>query len=328
VVHHGVLAEWTVDVRNANRVDPVSRREVLRIAHPRRDHVMGLVAFNTNAREKDADYGMLYIGVGDGGNTVIGGKQVDAMRNAQDKSKPLGKILRINPLAAAGRKYSVPQDNPFVRDPDALKEIWAIGLRNPQRFTWDTEGDGRMIIVDIGQANVEEINVGKAGANYGWGEREGTFVVDHDNQSRLLSLPAGDAGRGYTYPAVQYGHDLGRAVAGGFVYRGKLLPVLLGQYFFGDIVSGRVFFVDAAALTSSEPSGFRELPLHHYGREKSLLDILDGKKRADLRFGMDQTGEIYLLTKQDGVVRKLSALAPSDRTIKHAGIVSNPSTPR
>ena len=328
VEHHNVLAEWAVDARNANRIDPASRREVLRIAHPLRDHVMGQLAFNPNAREGDADYGMLYIGVGDGGDTVPVSKKVDALRNAQDNAKLHGKILRINPLAADGRKYSIPPDNPFVRDGTALKEIWAYGLRNPQRFSWDIRGDRKMIIADIGQASVEEINIGKPGANYGWAEREGTFAVDRDDEKRVLDLPSNDALKNYTYPALQYGHDLGRAVAGGYVYRGKLLPALRGQYIFGDIVSGRIFFVDAAALTTTKPSAFRELPLQHYGREKSLLQILDGKPRADLRFGMDQDGEIYLLTKRDGMIRKMSALVPAQRKITHPGIVANPSAPR
>ena len=328
VEHHSVLTEWTIDARDANRIDPASRREVLRIGWPLRDHVMGQLAFNPNAREGDADYGMLYIGMGDGGNTWPVNNQVDFMRNAQDKSKPHGKILRINPLPSDGKKYSIPSDNPFARGGSALKEIWALGLRNPQRFSWDTEGDGKMLIADIGQAYIEEINIGKPGANYGWGEREGTFVVDRNDEQRLSDLPFHDAAQGYTYPAVQYGRDLGNAVTGGYVYRGSLLPALRGQYVFGDIVSGKIFFVDANDLTSAKPSAFRELPLQHYGREKSFTQILEGKTRADVRFGTDQRGEIYLLTKQDGMVRKLSALTTSDRKVVHKGIVSNPSASR
>lgn len=310
VAHHDVLTEWTIDPKDPNRVDPASRREVLRVAHPLHDHVMGQLGFAPHAKPSDPDYGMLYIGVGDGGNTTFHYKKVDAMHNAQNRKSPLGKILRINPLADGDRKYSIPPDNPFVRDASSLKEIWALGLRNPQRFSWDTEGDHAMLIADIGQAQVEEINVGRPGANYGWGEREGTFVVDPADENHLSSLPPGDERLGYTYPAVQYRHDLGKAVTGGFVYRGKALPLLNGKYVFGDIASGRIFFVDAATLVNGRPSPFAEIKLRYLGRERSLLEILDGDSRADLRFGTDERGAIYLLTKRDGAIRKLSIPAP------------------
>ena len=103
VSHHDVIAEWRVDANDPNRVDPKSRREVLRIAHPLRDHTIGQIAFNPNARPGGADYAMLYIGVGDGGDTYPVRGEIDAMRNAQNTRVPLGKILRINPLPADGR---------------------------------------------------------------------------------------------------------------------------------------------------------------------------------------------------------------------------------
>jgi len=324
VKHHGVLTEWTVHLNNADQIELASRREVLRIAHPLRDHVMGQLAFNPNARDGDADYGMLYIGVGDGGNTVLLEGKVDRLRNAQDKSKPFGKILRINPLASEGRKYSIPKDNPFVRESGVLPEIWAYGLRNPQRFSWEVGGERKMMIIDIGQAHIEEVNIGKAGANYGWSEREGTFAVDRDDERRVSDLPQDDAARGYTYPAIQYGHDLGRAISGGYVYRGKGVPELRGQYLFGDIVSGRIFFASADQLASGRLAMFRELPIEHYGRRKSLLDIVGDARRADLRFGVDQQGEIYLLTKQDGMVRKMSAAVSAEDKISHTSVMAKP----
>ena len=110
---------------------------------------------------------------------------------------------------------------------------------------------------------------------------------------------------GYTYPAVQYRHDLGKAVTGGYVYRGKAIPALYGKYVFGDIASGRIFFVEESTLVNGRPSPFGEIKLRYLGRERSLLEIL-GEDRADLRFGMDERGAIYLLTKRDGVIRKLS----------------------
>jgi hypothetical protein len=306
VSHHDVLTEWTVDAKDPSRVDPRSRREVLRLAHPLHDHVMGQLAFARHARESDADYGMLYIGVGDGGDTVSDYAKVDAMGNAQNPRSPFGKVLRINPLANGNQKYSVPPDNPFSSNGAYLKEIWALGLRNPQRFSWDTSGAHTMFIADIGEAQIEEINIGRAGANYGWGEREGTFVVDHDNPNHLSDLPPADERFGYTYPAIQYRHDIGRAISGGFVYRGKALPQLRGKYIFGDIASGRVFIAEADTLANGRLSQFAEIKLRYLGRTRTLLEILDGDSRADLRFGMDQRGEIYLLTKRDGAIRKLS----------------------
>ncbi len=314
VAHHDVLTEWTIDPKDPNRVDLASRREVLRIAHPMEDHVMGQLGFAPHARPSDSDYGMLYIGVGDGGNTTFQYKKVDALHNAQNRLNPFGKILRINPLVDGDRKYSIPRDNPFIQEASSLKEIWAWGLRNPQRFSWDTEGDHAMLIADIGQAQVEEINVGHPGANYGWGEREGMFVVDPNDENHVSSLPAGDERFGYTYPAIQYRHDLGKAINGGFVYRGRAIQALRGMYVFGDIVYGRIFFAEAATLVNGRLSPFAEIKLRYLGRERSLLDILNGDTRADLRFGMDERGEIYLLTKRDGMIRKLSIAADDTET--------------
>lgn len=310
VSHHNVIAEWGVDANNVNRIESSSRREVLRIAHPLRDHTVGQIAFNPNARPGDADYGMLYIGVGDGGNTFPRLREIDAMRTAQNPRVPFGKILRINPLSRDSRKYSVPPDNPFVHDSRFLAEVWAYGLRNPQRFSWDTGDDRRMLVVDIGQALVEEVNIGLPGRNYGWSEREGNFVVNRRDQTTFSDLPAEDASLGYTYPAIQYRHDLGRAITGGYVYRARLIPVLHGKYIFGDIASGRIFFADAARLANGKAAKFTEIKFKHSGQEKTLLEILGNDSRADLRFGQDAAGEIYVLTKRDGMIRKFSMAEP------------------
>ena len=145
------------------------------------------------------------------------------------------------------------------------------------------------------------------------GEREGTFVVDRNDQNHLSPLPADDEHFGYTYPAIQYRHDrrdIGYAITGGFVYRGRAIPALQGKYVFGDIVSGRVLFADASMLANGHLSPFAEVKLHYLGRDRSLLEIIGGDPRADLRFGMDERGEIYLLTKRDGMIRRLSIPAP------------------
>jgi len=147
---------------------------------------------------------------------------------------PLGKILRISPLQDGRWKYGVPPGNPFVSDAQVPGAVWAYGLRNPARFSWDTAGDGKMMIADIGQATVEEIDIGVAGANYGWSMREGSWAVDHNDETRLSRSALDDIVNGLTDPAIEYGHHLGLAVTGGFVYRGKAIPALAGKYFFGD----------------------------------------------------------------------------------------------
>jgi len=306
VSHHDVIAEWRVDAADANRVDPKSRREVLRIAHPLYDHTIGQIAFNPNSAPGGADYGVLYVGVGDGGDTLPTRHEIESMRNAQNTRTLLGKMLRINPLPADGRKYTVPRDNPFVGSAKHFPEIWAYGLRNPQRFCWDTGGSGKMFIVDIGQAQIEEVNIGVAGANYGWSEREGALVVNRRDQNQPSDLPKNDAELGFTYPAIQYRHDLGRAITGCSVYRGRLIPALRGKYVFGDIAGGRIFFTDAAQLTNGKMAKFAEIKLKYLGRQRTLLEILGNDTRADLHFGTDAAGEIYLLTKRDGMIRRLS----------------------
>jgi hypothetical protein len=313
--HHSVLHEWTVSA-DPDAIDPTSAREILRVAEPYGDHNMAQISFNPLSQIGSSDYGLLYVAMGDGGNVCCPRPSVDPHFTGQSLASPLGTILRIDPLqdTGGGTAYSIPVDNPFASDGDAstLGEIWAYGLRNPHRFSWDTGGTGRMLISDIGQANVEEIDLGQLGANYGWSEREGTFLVEHFNEDDVFPLPGNDATFGYTYPVIQYDHDEGdRAISGGYVYRGARSSPLYGEYVFGDLVSGRIFISPVALLTgASTQSYFEELRLidHADGQEKSLLEMVGGgvpAPRADLRFGMDDAGSIYLLTKRDGSVRRL-----------------------
>lgn len=301
-IHHfDVITEWSVSATDADEIDPATRREVLRIAQPWWDHNAGQLAFNPKPKPGASDYGLLYIGVGDGGNTANRNLEIDADQQGQDLSSPLGKILRIDPLRRGSEPYTIPQ-NPFVKKGDALGEVWAYGLRNPQRFSWDTGGDGKMLIGDIGQDRIEEVNLGRKGGNYQWGINEGTLAV---YPSRLSEL---ERARGRSMgPVLQYDHDEGQAIAGGFVYRGRAIPELRGMYVFGDIVKGRVFYAKADDLANDKKAEIRELGLVHNGAHTSLLEIMGHSPRADLRFGMDQDGELYVLTKQDGWVRKLTA---------------------
>ncbi|MDY6928594.1 MAG: PQQ-dependent sugar dehydrogenase [Pseudomonadota bacterium] len=303
--HLDVIREWQMSSVSNNRIDSSSSRVVMRISHPFRDHTIGQIAFNNSAMPGEPDYARLYIGVGDGGNTVGYKQEINAFHTAQDPQLPLGKILRIDPLARGARPYTVPPDNPFVNNPPFLPEIWAYGLRNPQRFTWDSAGDHRMILIDIGQALAEEINVGIAGSNYGWSQREGFLNVDRKNNKTYHPLPANDSQFNYTYPALQYEHDLGRAITGGYVYHGALLTKLNGMYIFGDMASGRIFYTQAAALRNGQMAQFGELKLKHNARIKTLSDIQNGANHAQMRFGVDGAGELYILTRGDGTIRKM-----------------------
>jgi hypothetical protein len=302
-----VVSEWQIDPLDPDRIDPTSEREVMRIEQWKIGHSAEHIGFNPAVGPNDADYGKLYIGIGDGGFDET---NPDPFRNAQDTLNVLGTLLRINPLTRGRPGYRIPRDNPFRSDPTALPEIWAYGFRNPQRFSWDTAGRGRLLIADIGQANVEEINLGLAGANYGWREREGTFVLDPADPNRVLERPPDDRRFGFTYPVLQYDHDLAgvpsglTAITGGFVYRGDRIRRLIGHYLFADLVSGRIFHVPVADLRPGLQARFRELRLARRGRPFRLLD-LDAAERVDLRFGQDEDGEIYLLTKQDGRIWKL-----------------------
>ena len=163
-----------------------------------------------------------------------------------------------------------------------------------------------MLITDIGQTNVEEIDIGWAGANYGWSIYEGDFLVDHKNELKLSPLTNVATPSAFTFPVAQYGHADGFAITGGFVYRGKRLRQLVGKYVFGDIVTGDIFYADAGALESGMQTRIFRVKLYYHGRETTMRDGVLGKSgRADLRFGLGEDGEIYVLTKSDGVIRKI-----------------------
>ncbi len=305
-----VLTEWTC-------ADPTARpfaaadgdepfREVLRIRQPYGNHNAGLIAFHSNASPGDRDYGMLYAGIADGG---AGG---DPQKLAQDLGRVFGKILRIDPLGrdSANGRYGIPGDNPFVGAAGALPEIWAYGLRNPQRFRWDRGGKKRMFISDIGQNAVEEINVGFAGANYGWSEREGDFQFV-DGAKIGANRRADGTESGFVYPIAEYGHEGASATTTGTVYRGGGLPELNGKLVFGDIPKGIVYFIDADFALTSGTAPITRLRVGRDGVETTFLDVIKsenaGAPRADLRFGSDSRGNVYVLNKSDGVIRRLTA---------------------
>ncbi|MFW6720872.1 PQQ-dependent sugar dehydrogenase [Streptomyces sp. MAR4 CNY-716] len=197
-------------------LDPDSRRTVLTQEQPYSNHNGGQISFGPD--------GMLYIALGDGG---AGGDPHDY---GQNLGTLLGKMLRIDP--AGGAPYAIPEDNPFVDDAQAKGEIWAYGLRNPWRFSFDAQ-TGDLWIGDVGQNKVEEIDYAPAGSpggeNYGWGRMEGSQVFD------------GEEPANHVPPVHEYGRDgLGCSVTGGFVYRGEAIPDLAGQYLFSDYCDGTV----------------------------------------------------------------------------------------
>jgi glucose/arabinose dehydrogenase len=306
VMFHDVVAEWSVHATGTLRVDPSTRREILRIAQYKSDHNTDQLMFDPRAQVGTANYGKLFIGVGDGGNVP---EHPDPYDQAQDPGRALGKILRIDPLRQPnGSRYGIPADNPFVGRSGYLPEIWALGLRHPLNISFDRGGTGKFLIADIGQAQVEEVNLGVAGANYGWPLREGTFATERLDETTLYALPADDAQNGFTYPVAQYDHSEGRAITGGFVYRGTAVPQLAGQYLLGDIVNGRIFHAPADGLNLGAQATLQELRLLRGGSPVTLKTLVGGSNgRVDLRFGQDEAGEMYVLTKQDGKIRKIAA---------------------
>ena len=327
VDHDNVVHEFRVADPKAATASITAQREVLRIAQPLSDHGPGTIAFNNAAAAGSADYGKLYIGLGDGGG--VG----DPNGNAQDPRSPFGKILRIDPaVGPQGQAYTVPADNPRTGAPGALGEVWASGLRNPQHFSWDAN-TGRMLIADIGQSRLEEINVGVAGANYGWPAREGTFARGGSGDPNVYDSPAN--GGAFTDPIAQYDHEeIQRsgafglaAISGVFAYTGAAVPELAGMTVLSDLVSGRLFYFDPLSAGGAEPALLRELGLSFGGTDTTFAQLAGNPLlggRADLRLGSDGDGELYLLSKGLGDIYRLGSLTavpePATWTMLIAGV--------
>jgi hypothetical protein len=311
--HDTVIHEWTAKSPAGAAYDGGPPRELVRFAQPFANHNGGLVAFNPLAAAGSADFGLMYVTLADGGS---GG---DPLNHAQNLSSPFGKFLRIDPLGknSANGKYGIPAGNPFVadNDPATLGEIYAYGLRNAQRFGWDSK-NGNLLLADIGQNIVEEVDLVTPGANLGWNRWEGSYTyLGRDGVD--LANPRSDPK--VTYPIAEYGQtdpllQPQSAVVMGMVYRGTAIKQLTNRLIFGDIPSGEIFYVSADDLPKGGQDPIHRILLSDGGAGKTLLEHIkasnarQGKMpatRADLRFGTGNGGQIFLLNKGDGILRVL-----------------------
>lgn len=256
------ITRYTVSGGDGDVADPASARPVLFVDQPFSNHNGGLLLFGGD--------GMLYVGLGDGGNSG------DPQGNGQNLGTLLGKILRID--VDAGDPYAIPPDNPFVGRAGARGEIWAYGLRNPWRFDFDA-ATSLFYVADVGQNAWEEVNVVPAeqgGQNYGWSIMEGVHCFDSSScdQSEL------------TLPVLEYGHSDGCSITGGHVYRGSLAPAAIGHYFYSDYCTGflRSFRYDGSSVSDQTTWNVGDI-----GNVQS--------------FGEDAAGELYIVSANGTVYR-------------------------
>lgn len=298
---HWVLGEWHANDPAANQFAG-TRREVLRIKTPTTTHGCQDVAFAPVTDPKDPDYGMIYLGVGDGGSVNL--KMPELAHNPRSL---LGTLLRVDPRGTNGPtgQYGIPADNPFAHSSDPLirREVWAYGFRNPHRMCWDYSYGRRHIVADIGESNVEEVNFIEKGADYGWNKIEGPTRIEVMKDAKVVYAATAAELAPYHLPFGMFDHTDGRAISGGFVYAGPL-EALQHKYIFGDIVSGRLFFMNMdQGLTDSK---VYELNIVRDGRA-TTVGTLSNTKRAHLRIGYDeQSGDMFIMTKEDGRVRRIT----------------------
>ena len=255
---------------NPERADAGSEEIILTFAQPFDNHNGGQLAFGPD--------GYLYIASGDGGS---GG---DPQNNAQNLGTLLGKLLRIDvesgDMASGTGPYRIPPSNPFVNQDNARAEIWAYGLRNPWRFSFDRL-TGDLYIADVGQRDREEINFAPAGDpggnNYGWNPMEGSTCFGDDNC---------DSSR-FILPVAEYDHSVGCSITGGYVYRGSLYPAMAGMYFYGDFCSGRIW-------------GLMRSGGNWQTQELAQTDL------AISSFGEDEAGNLYVADFSGGRIYRLS----------------------
>ncbi len=269
------IARFRLSAHDPDRFVTSSRQIILRVSHPLSNHNGGQIAFGAD--------GYLYIGIGDGGG---GG---DPNNRARNLGSLLGKILRINTESRPSRAgYSVPSTNPFVGKRGRRAEIWAYGLRNPWRFSFDRPTK-TLWIGDVGQNKWEEIDRvaggGRGGYDFGWSLYEG----NHTYKRRTIVRT------GFRWPIAEYSHAEGESVTGGYVYRGKTNPAMAGIYYFGDYSSGRIWGL--------QKSG-----------GKWVRKMLVNTSRNISTFGVDGSGELWYADYAGGVIYRLGASATATAT--------------
>jgi glucose/arabinose dehydrogenase len=260
---HTRISRWRR--ATADRADPKSETLLLRIGQPYSNHNGGQLAFGPD--------GYLYIGMGDGGSGN------DPHDHGQNPDSLLGKLLRIDVDRHEGaRAYTVPADNPFIKTPGYRPEIWALGLRNPWRFSFDMR-TGALWLADVGQGRFEEIDVIRKGGNYGWRVMEGNICTP--------GISASCKTAGYEPPIFTYPHPEGFSVTGGFVYRGSAIPGLCGAYLYADYVTKRLWALRAQNGRVTTQGELMRMP------------------HAVSSFGQDEAGEVYLADHRAGKILKL-----------------------
>ncbi len=300
VVLQWVLTEWKTD--SGKFPFSGTGREILRIDMPSGIHGMQEITFDRLAKPGNDDYGLLYAGIGDGGSSEIG-----YPLTSENSNGLWGSIIRIDPSGhnSNNGQYGIPPGNPFAqKDPGKYaREIYAYGFRNPHRLSWSPSG--QMLAVNIGQTNIESVNLVLPGHFYGWPLREGTFVERFFNETgKIYPLPPNDSIYHVTYPVAQFDHDEGTAICGGFAYSGNAIPALKGKFLFGDIASGTLFFVNLKDLKIGKQATIKKWNISYKGQPTTLVK-LSRNHRVEMRFGMDSKGELYILTKADGKVYKM-----------------------
>ncbi len=338
------INEWKISSTNANVVDPDSRREIISFGKNANNHNGGTIAFGPD--------GYLYLALGDGGNANdVGPSHIEPTGNAQNLSTPLGKMIRIDPLnpalnaasanpVSANGQYRIPTTNPFQGE-GQVPEIYALGFRNPYRFAFDRV-TGDLIEADVGQNNIEEINRVILGGNYGWAIKEGDFFFNRTNgpagAAGTIGAPPGNRSPGLPgglidpisgpLGTLEYDHNDGISITGGFVYRGSAIPELYGKYIFGDLAlrnlppraDGRLFYAD---LTQGTIHEFR-LP------QFSTTYLPNGLTVHG--FGQDAAGELYALVTNTsangagGIVYQIAPVRVSIRVTESGLDIAWPTT--
>ena len=339
-----VVIEWT-DRNIANATFEGRARELLRLQLPSPIHPLGEMTFNPAARRGDPDWRVMYLGSGDAGTGEqkdirrLNPQRLDTLAGKILRIVPDLREHTATSTVSGNGRYRVPRDNPFAAVDGARKEIWALGLRNPHRLIWDADPaqprTPRLLAFNIGLTAWETVAVIRKGANYGYPLREGPQAM---SAAGMGPVPADDmipvqltdtVTRGTvtpTYPVIAYPHTSigGDAIAGGFIYRGSRIPALEGKLVFGDITTGRVWYADIAEVRRADDGNPATLaPIQEVaaalrrvvedtfrargGRGESLpgAAAVSGRGRVDVRFAEDEAGELYVLTKSDGMIRQI-----------------------